>query len=155
MLVFERFVFRIISFSNSYILLELFAYFRATPPPEGYGTEFLLPEHLSFPFQSKPDVDRLFIVRHCYQRILSIVNRRLALSYEGGRGSGIIFSGAQGNGKVRQHHCLFKMRAYLMLCYALLATDLVQSADCLGAGVPEQDCRLRAVRAGTSVCDTC
>ena len=47
------------------------------------------------------------------------------------------------------------MHVFVMLYCVNLATDLVQFVDCMGIGVPEQECRLRAVRAGTSLCDTC
>lgn len=86
--------------SVTFILSALFAYFRVHPSPECYGTEMQLPGDLKFPFHSHAGQEGLFIVRQCYKRILSIVNKRLNSKYE----RGIIFSGAQGNGKVRRRH---------------------------------------------------
>mmetsp|Transcript_23759 Transcript_23759/g.32519 ORF Transcript_23759/g.32519 Transcript_23759/m.32519 type:complete len:208 (+) Transcript_23759:69-692(+) len=78
---------------------RLFIYFRTNDPPANYGYTCVLPSGLTFLFKSV--AESVMIVRLCYRRLLSIICKRLSLDVET-RGSGILFTGGQGNSKVKQ-----------------------------------------------------
>ena len=79
------------------ISAELFKYFRNTDPPRCYGSPHELPPSLQFLLETNPGTQGVMIVRSCYERRLSIITKRLA---ETRRGSGVIFTGSEGNGRV-------------------------------------------------------
>jgi hypothetical protein len=58
---------------------------------------YTLPEGLQFLFESANAMESNMIVRGCYERVLAIVDRSLA-----SKRNGVLFSGAQGNSKVRE-----------------------------------------------------
>lgn len=79
------------------LLVDMFAYMCAHDLPRRYGGTFKLPAGLRFLFKSKNQSEDTMIVRDCYERVIQLLDRQLS---EQERGSGVIFSGAQGNGKV-------------------------------------------------------
>ena len=65
-------------------------------PPLTYGKIYTLPNDLQFLFFAP--LSNVMIVRMCYERVQSIITKKLTAP---NRGSGLIFSGGQGNSKVR------------------------------------------------------
>jgi len=61
-----------------------------------FGNVATMPTHSSL-LRSHPSAENLLIVRRCYERVLSIIRKRVDVP---GLSGGLIFSGAQGNGKV-------------------------------------------------------
>jgi hypothetical protein len=58
---------------------------------------YTLPEGLQFICSSADSTEGKMIVRSCYEHVIAIVDRGL-----GQRQTGVVFSGAQGNSKVRE-----------------------------------------------------
>lgn len=73
----------------------MFEFFRLNNPPLTYGKIYGLPNDLQFLLAP---LSTLMIVRMCYERVQSIITKKLT---DPNRGSGLIFSGGQGNYKVR------------------------------------------------------
>eukprot|EP01036_Dinobryon_divergens_P023785 gene23784-32171_t len=70
----------------------LFEFFRRTVPRFTFGSLFTLPENLQF-FLDSP-LSNVLIIRECYARIMSIINKSINSSSKG-----VLFTGAQGNSK--------------------------------------------------------
>jgi hypothetical protein len=74
----------------------LFDFMRSNAPPGFYGYVYTLPEGLHFMFNCVKSTESMMIVRSCYERVLAIIDRSLNREDDG-----VLFSGAQGNSKVR------------------------------------------------------
>jgi len=89
---------------------KLFDFLRLEPPPVCYDEAYELPDGIRFLFDTAAAASSTMIVRGCYERIWSIIDKKVRQRELGtGRGAGIIFTGAQGNSKVllNQPFCLF------------------------------------------------
>lgn len=117
-------------------------FFRQHDPPKYQaGTTvsiYELPDELYFPLAG--DSQSLFI-RQCHERIVSICDEQLAKKTKVGR-RGVLFTGAQGNGKVM--HCDFvSFYCITLFIENALHADMVFDIFVVALCSPETNCGLR------------
>ncbi len=88
---------------------DLFTHFLREKCPDCYGDEYKLPAGLRFLFDSArvSGAGSTMIVRECYDAVLEIIDGSLSVKDRDLRDTGSLFTGGQGNSKVRRLHFCF------------------------------------------------